>query len=299
MTQIKHLFNWHNKRKRLVAFLQQRWSFRRSLVSLILVLLVSLTAVLIAQFVSSSSPQAMGWGNVIIVLAFIFLIFEILSFVFTLTWYFLDQIFIEEFERADRLVSHCLSKEDRELTFGKLAQAAPEAEAEEARDKKNTPVDDLVEQLLRGEMLGVEALSRITMFMLLGARLVMVFTLTTISLEYAHFIKGGCPSIFGQIAYPLNTFSGVCWLLEESIYSNLVTMATVGYGDMSPQTMVGRFMVDLEIVTAILFLTFGINMLVTLVIDSSRLAWIGRRDVLRRHIVNIVEQRRTIERELS
>jgi voltage-gated potassium channel len=46
---------------------------------------------------------------------------------------------------------------------------------------------------------------------------------------------------------------------SESIYFSIVTISTVGYGDIVPHTSVARVLVSLEVICGFLLLIFGVS----------------------------------------
>lgn len=279
-----------SSRGQIILLLKTRWSHRIGLCFLIPPIVLCVAVGLLAQCMVPGSPSAVLIGNCFKYATVMVTALEVLAFICTLTWYFLNEVFIDEFERADKLISR-LEPTERASTFSLMAGL----HAEEQKDHVDSLVESLVAQLLRAETLGAEAFDRIIMFVFLAMRLLFVFSLATVALEFANFLTGNSKSVFGKISYSFNSVAGILSVVEQAIYGNLTTIATVGFGDMAPEMLAGRLLVNMEIATAILFLSFGINMLATLVMDSSVLAWSGRREVVELHIRRSIEQIRNVE----
>jgi hypothetical protein len=273
-------------RGKMILFLKNRWSHRKGLCFFVPPLVLTVVVGLLAQWLTPASDSAVLIGKLFKIAILGFMGLEVIAFICTLTSYFLNEVFVDEFERADKLISR-LEPTEKESTFTVIAGLKD--------DEAKVQIESLASQLLGADMCGAEAFDRISMFLILATRLLVIFTVASIGLEFANFLSGNPRAVFGGINHSFRTLPGLLSISEQSVYATLTTLATVGFGDRAPETLAGRLLVDMEIASAILFLSFGINMLVTLVMDSSVLAWSSRREVIEVHIQRGIDQIRNVE----
>jgi hypothetical protein len=100
--------------------------------------------------------------------------------------------------------------------------------------------------------------------------------------------------VFGPTEGGIRPEHGPIRVVGDALYANVVTMGTVGFGDRAPNVELAQFMIALQIVASSLFLTFGINVLVGLILENTPASWPTRRMLMKDHIRKVLEQRRRL-----
>ena len=163
-------------------------------------------------------------------------------------------------------------------------------------DIPETHLNSVLEKVLHSKNLGAEACKRIAFLAAIGFALASVFTLANSSVILLDYAAGRSRALLHGFVYSGPGMYGFWRLLERCFYGNVVTLATVGYGDIYPAIAQMRVLVDAEIVSAFVLFALGINTVTALVMDSSGWAWDSRRGYLRDHICAIISQKKAVLR---
>lgn len=204
------------------------------------------------------------------VILFAVLFCEVVSVIVSLGWFLLSHISLSGVEQANLLFSK-LSKQEQKECLSAFTKSG--------RTKEDKTAQGCVDQITSKYCLAAQMVDRFMFFGGVWLRVWVAFAAASIALSMLQKIAE-CPvPVFGTATYDLS-FSGVASLVEQSIYHSLVTISTVGYGDFAPVTLAGRVLVVWQILTTLAVLTFGLNILVGLILESSALAWGGRKDTV-------------------
>jgi len=274
---------WRINWSPVVKFLRVTWNPSLSWLSSLIPPSIAVVTFIIAHGYKQNQPFDPTTAFFIFLIAIAALGFELCCLICTMGSYILDEIFVPPLDRAERLARKLPNLEEVVHSL-----VCTETQTRDAR------VDAVVAEMLQSDHGSSEALDRICTFAQLGMRLLLAFVFTDVSLECGSFISGHSGAGFSDLAYSFQSWWAFAEILDKSFYFNLVTIATVGFGDMGPKIFWARLVVDVEIMTSILFLTYGINILVSLVMDSTTSAWIGRKEVLTEFMHTAVNQRSRI-----
>jgi hypothetical protein len=157
-------------------------------------------------------------------------------------------------------------------------------------------LNSVLEKALHSKNLGAEACKRIAFLAGIGFSLAAVFTLANSSVILLDYAAGRSRALLHGFIYGGPGLYGFWRLIERCFYGNVVTLATVGYGDIYPAIAQMRVLVDAEIVSAFVLFALGINTVTALVMDSSGWAWDSRRNYLKAHIHATVNQKKAVLR---
>jgi hypothetical protein len=107
-------------------------------------------------------------------------------------------------------------------------------------------------------------------FVALWLRLLLVCSLASLALEgwdRIHPTAHPRP-VFGPDPPEFKTFSDHFRLSLDAVYLNVVTLGTTGFGEFAPANFAGKIMASLQIIVGIVYLGVGLNIVVTMVVDT-------------------------------
>ncbi len=239
-----------------------RWSFRswRRISS------VCAAVAFILLLLADSQAVRMG-------LFFAALAFETMVLCYTMLWFIFNHTFRPMSEKYDRL------RAKYRLGFPNDDDSKGEKEKLE-----NTIAAFLYEHYEQAGLDQKEALFRVRCFAGIWLRILLVYSAATIFLIYHHPGK----VVFGENGATAS--AGLFSVVADSLYANIVTLGTVGFGDRAPNNPPAMFMVAMQIVSSTVFLTFGINTLVGMVAEFSPSTWPARKEQVTNHIKRVIEQ---------
>jgi hypothetical protein len=250
-----------------VLILKSRWDWPRNLTFSLVFFIVAVAFSILSWILAAPHPTLKLWLTVVLFAA---LFCEVVSVVVSLGWFLLSHISLSGKEQADLLFSK-LSKQDRDDCLSRFSHST--------KEKEDKAVQSCLDLVTSKYCLAAQMVDRFTFFGGVWLRVWLAFASGSICLSMLQKIAA-CPvPVFGAARYDLS-LSGIASLIEQSIYHSLVTISTVGYGDFAPVTLAGRVLVVWQILTTLAVLTFGLNILVGLILESSALAWGGRRDTV-------------------
>jgi hypothetical protein len=218
-------------------------------------------------------------------LTILFLVCDLVGVLLAMMKYLLETLYASPEEHAARLLGR-LPEYRREVIKNSISQKSEE--------DLNVYVEKCASDVFQKVPLSAEAVTRIRALPALGLRLVIAFTTCTMSLTLWSYVGGEGSPVFGDQRFGSPNCVNVLALGEQSLYSNLVTLATVGFGDMAPRSVFGRLMVDCEIIMSIFLLIFVANIVGGLVMENSGWAWNERRDEMKSYLHKILIQYRTV-----
>src|ERR1035438_9082072 len=152
------------------------------------------------------------------------LLCEVVGLLLAMVKYLLENLYASQEEHAARLLARW--PEFRQKVIENNKPSLTDEELEHCTDAVFGRVP-----------LSAEAVSRIGVLPRLGLRLVVVFTACTVALTLWSYIGGNKNPVFGDILFASPNCSDVFALGEQSVYANLVTLSTVGFGDMAPKSL--------------------------------------------------------------
>jgi energy-converting hydrogenase Eha subunit A len=205
------------------------------------------------------------------------LLCELVGVLLAMMKYLLENLYASPEEHAARLLARWPDYRQKVIDLSK-----PNLTEEE--------LDRCVKGVFQRVTLSAEAVARISLLPRLGLRLLVVFTACTMSLALWSYIGGDKNPVFGDQLFASRNCRDVAALGEQSIYTNLVTLSTVGFGDMAPRSLSGRLMVDCEILMSLFSLIFVANIIGGLLMENSGWAWSSRQEPMKIHIRKLVTQ---------
>ena len=265
-------------RSRIAAVvLEAEWAWPRNLLFFLLTVLA--TAIVCSAALALPEPLE-STRHFLTGVLFLALFLEMFSIVLSLAHVLLSHISLSGMDHADHLFSFLNQEQRRDCLrrFSDGCKNTPGGNVDSTRH--NSDVEDCIDQVLSNFTLATHALDRFGAFVGVWLRLWATFTVVAVGLVFIQRLAQKPHAVFGTSCYDVKTLRGFCSLIEQSLYHNLVTISTVGYGDFAPVTVAGRFMVVCEILTTLTVLTLGLNILVGIIFEGSALAWFGRRDLV-------------------
>lgn len=268
--------------------LKSNWGMWRSAIAMIPLGVVVIIAGVSAHF---AKPPHRIVGNSGIVLTLVFLLIEIGVLLRASLRYLVKHMFAPPKEHAARLLERL---PNCEKMMERLSQKPSTTDDE---------INSVVNLMLHQRKIGAEAIERMTILPVIVLRILADFTLATTGLIWWAYLREACHTaanqLFFGIAYEPNGLMSVFRLLERSVYLNLVTISTVGFGDHFPRYLCARLMIDAEIATTIFGFTFCTNVLVGILMENSGWAWEARRESLQRYLKSFLQEHRIARSSLS
>jgi hypothetical protein len=241
---------------------------KKRIITCRLILTILLFIFLLSTFLKGSHEYF--FSIIIILTTFIgasFQLKELLS-------YFLKEVFISEQEKAEKLFDmyKIIRKIPNDKEAGRnLAKKILEMENLENLIEKEEERKKLVESYVLADNIVAEANNRFLNFTIFLIRIILTFTFSIISLV------SWLPNAFENLSLIqsnsslLQLTNEIVNLFNASLYFVLVTLVTVGYGDIHPNNLFSRILVEIIIITSLLFISFGLNLSIGLVIEGSSL----------------------------
>lgn len=229
--------------------------------------------VLLCSSVFFITSLAETWFKIISIIVLLVLVAEMINIIYSLKSYLLEKIFFSPSETSDR---YCTIIFKNHPKYALIAR------------KEDENIDNIINDIMYSndfkETLRKQSVITIEVFIKYLLRYLLTFTLSIFALICLYHIAGKHEEIIKGIQIlKTNNLKDIFSLLEKVFYANLVSISTVGFGDITPLTWLGRFVADLQILGSVLILIIGGNMVISIIIENSSLAWSSRMKFLKIH----------------
>lgn len=271
----------HRLLARFNAWINESWSPLRAYLWSALPLLVIVTLADLNVHARVTSPWVRPAGLCVVFLA---VVVEVVALAVSVLQYLRRHVFAPPNEHADRLIDTPGIHEQIE----DLVNADDEVTREE--------LEPILDTALHADSIATQACKRLAFVGIILGRLWSIFTLAYFAVILLDFGVGHHRALIGQFLYkgPDGWVYGLARLFERCAYANIVTLSTVGFGDLAPNCWELRLLVDIEILAGFVLLALGLNVIAALVMDNSGWAWAGRRLVVEEHVLRTIKQRRRL-----